>query len=145
MGEGTEGGDVLLPVPLIMLRTVGILPDISGLEAGVRSGLPLYYRPAPSLGWQTKGAARLLGEVLDAYPIAAVTPLGESVSGYPDVGPIAAEPKKRGVPVAAVEFSRQLGAVQLTPWPASSATATISTSAPPGPTGPRPRTCPPTE
>lgn len=113
VGEGTEGGDVLLPVPLIMLRTVGILPDISGLEAGVRSGLPLYYRPAPSLGWQTKGAARLLGEVLDAYPIAAVTPLGESVSGYPDVGPIAAEPKKRGVPVAAVEFSRQLGAVQL--------------------------------
>ena len=113
VGEGAEGGDVLLPVPLIMLRTVGILPDISGLEAGVRSGLPLYYRPAPSLGWQTKGAARLLGEVLDAYPIAAVTPLGESVTGYPDVGPIAAEPKKRGVPVAAVEFSRQLGAVQL--------------------------------
>lgn len=113
VGEAAEGGDVLLPVPLFMLRTVGILPDISGLEAGVRSGLPLYYRPAPSLGWQTKGAAELLGRVLDAYPIAAVTPLGESVSGYPDVGPIAAEPKRRGVPVAAVEFSRQLGAVQL--------------------------------
>ena len=113
VGEAAEGGDVLLPVPLVMLRTVGILPDISGLEAGVRSGLPLYYRPAPSLGWQTKGAAELLGRVLDAYPIAAVTPLGESVSGYPDVGPIAAEPKRRGVPVAAVEFSRQLGAVQL--------------------------------
>ena len=113
VGEAAEGGDVLLPVPLVTLRTVGILPDISGLEAGVRSGLPLYYRPAPSLGWQTKGAAELLGRVLDAYPIAAVTPSGESVSGYPDVGPIAAEPKGRGVPVAAVEFSRQLGAVQL--------------------------------
>ena len=113
VGEAAEGGDVLLPVPLFMLRTVGILPDISGLETGVRSGLPLYYRPAPSLGWQTKGAAELLGRVLDAYPIAAVTPLGESVSGYPDVGPIAAEPKRRGVPVAVVEFSRQLGAVQL--------------------------------
>lgn len=113
VGEAAEGGDVLLPVPIVTLRTVGILPDISGLEAGVRSGLPLYYRPAPSLGWQTKGAAELLGRVLDAYPIAAVTPSGESVSGYPDVGPIAAEPKGRGVPVAAVEFSRQLGAVQL--------------------------------
>ncbi len=113
VGEAPEGGDVLLPVPLVRLRTVGILPDITGLEAGVRSGLSLYYRPAPSLGWQTKGAAELLGRVLDAYPIAAVTPSGESVSGYPDVGPIAAEPKKRGVPVAVVEFSRQLGAAQL--------------------------------
>ena len=84
-----------------------------GLEAGVRSGLPLYYRPAPSLGWQTKQAAAMLGRVLDAYPVAAVTPAGESVSGYPDVGPLAAEPGRRGIPVAMVEFSRQLGAVAL--------------------------------
>ena len=71
--------------------------------------------PHLSLYPLTLGASNLspCPTVLDAYPIAAVTPLGESVTGYPDVGPIAAEPKKRGVPVAAVEFSRQLGAVQL--------------------------------
>lgn len=108
-----EGTELFLPVSPLALRTVGLLPDISGLEAGVRAGLSLYYRPAASLGWQTKEAAAMLGRVLDAYPIAAVTPAGESVSGYPDVGPLAAEPKRRGVPVAAVEFSRQLGAVQL--------------------------------
>ena len=53
------------------IRTVGILPDLSGLEAGTRAGLPLYYRPAPSLGWQTKQAAAMLARVLDAYPVAA--------------------------------------------------------------------------
>ena len=103
----------VLPASLGAIRTVGILPDLSGLEAGTRSGLPLYYRPAPSLGWQTKQAAAMLGRVLDAYPVAAVTPAGESVSGYPDVGPLAAEPGRRGIPVAMVEFSRQLGAVAL--------------------------------
>lgn len=112
-GAAQEGADILLPVSLGALRTVGLLPDVAGLEAGVRSGLSLYYRPAPSLGWQTKQAAEMLGRVLDTYPIAAVTPSGETVSGYPDVRLLAAETKKRGVPVAAVEFSRQLGAVQL--------------------------------
>ena len=108
-----RGAEPLLPASLGALRTVGVLPDIAGLEAGVRLGLPLYYRPAPSLGWQTRQAADVLGRVLDAYPIAAVTPSGESVSGYPDVGLLAAEIKKRRVPVAVVEFSRQLGAIQL--------------------------------
>lgn len=112
-GTDSGGAEVLLPVSLGLLRTVGVLPDLSGLEAGVRSGLSLYYRPAPSLGWQTRPAAEMLGRVLDAYPIAAVTPSGESVSGYPDVGLLAAELKKRGIPVAAVEFSRQLGAASL--------------------------------
>ncbi|RRD63552.1 DUF5693 family protein [Fretibacterium sp. OH1220_COT-178] len=116
LGSGarpSRDGGRLLPAPLGMLETIGIVPDVEGLEAAVRSGLPIFYRPAPSMGWQTQNAADVLGAVLDAYPVAAVAPSGEIVTGYPDVSGIALESRRRSVPVAMVEFSRQLGAAQL--------------------------------
>lgn len=116
LGSGARpsgDGGRLLPAPLGMLETVGIVPDVEGLEAAVRSGLPIFYRPAPSMGWQARNAADVLGAVLDAYPVAVVAPSGEIVTGYPDVSGIALESKRRSVPVAMIEFSRQLGAAQL--------------------------------
>ena len=108
-GDATEG-PVVLPMPINMMKTVGVVPDIAGLEAAVKAGLPIFYRPAPTPGWLTQNAADALRAVADAYPLAAFAPSGEVIPGYPDVSPLAAVSRERRLPVAAVEFNRQLGA-----------------------------------
>jgi hypothetical protein len=120
MRTGTEpvtmigGAGIAYPAPMDALRRSGIAPDLEGLEAGTAAGLPLFYRVAPAQVWQLKPALAVTERILSLYPgIAVVTPSGEIVPGYPDVGPLASLLKKRGVPVAQVEFSRQLGAAQL--------------------------------
>ncbi|MCR4817842.1 MAG: DUF5693 family protein [Fretibacterium sp.] len=108
-----EAGPLFLPVPVDMLRPVGILPDIEGLELAKKLGLPVFYRPAPSLGWMTKNAPEMLRRVALSYPVAAFAPSGDVVSGYPDVSGLAAVSKELNLPVAQVEFTRQLGAPAL--------------------------------
>ena len=108
-----EAGPLFLPVPTDMLRNVGILPDIEGLELAKKLNLPVFYRPAPSLGWTTQNASEMLRRVAAAYPVAVFAPSGEVVSGYPDVSALAAASKELGLPVAQVEFTRQLGAPAL--------------------------------
>jgi hypothetical protein len=112
-GKGKNVG-VVYPAPMDALRRYGLLPDLEGLEAGAAVELPLFYRVAPAQMWQLKTAIEATGRILSDYPnIAAVTPSGEVVPGYPDLRPLISLLKERGVPVAQVEFSRQLGASQL--------------------------------
>ncbi|MBQ7544446.1 MAG: hypothetical protein IJT02_05825 [Synergistaceae bacterium] len=106
-------GPVFLTLPSNMLRNSGMIPDIDGLEAAKRAGLPIFYRPAPSPGHLADRAALMLREVNSLYPVSVFTPSGEYVSGYPDVSKLAGVSKELGIPVAAVEFSRQLGEPQL--------------------------------
>ena len=108
-----EGGGIVLPVSTNVLKTVGILPDIEGLELAKKLGLPVFYRPAPSLGWMTQNAKEMLGRLAAVYPIAVFAPSGEVVSGYPDVSALASASKEFHLPVAQVEFTRQLGAPAL--------------------------------
>jgi hypothetical protein len=117
---GTEpaainGGVVVVyPAPMDALRRTGLVPDLEGLEAGAAAELPMFYRAAPAQTWQTKSALEVTGRILSDYPgIAAVTPSGEVAVGYPDLRPLASLLKEHNVPVAQVEFSRQLGASQL--------------------------------
>ncbi|MCR5347513.1 MAG: DUF5693 family protein [Fretibacterium sp.] len=111
---GKDGaGKIFLPVSVNMLKNIGILPDIDGLEIAKKLGLPVFYRPAQSLGWMTSGVAEMLRRVSAAYPVAVFAPAGEVVSGYPDVSVLADVSRELTLPLAQVEFSRQLGAPAL--------------------------------
>ncbi|MBR1487253.1 MAG: hypothetical protein IJ597_08375, partial [Synergistaceae bacterium] len=106
-------GPILISMPPNMLKTSGIIPDIDGLETAKRLGLKIYYRPAPSPGYLSERAAIMLAEVNKIYPVSVFTPSGEFVSGYPDVSKLAKAAHDLKIPVAVVEFSRQVGEGQL--------------------------------
>ena len=111
--SGDKTGPLLLTMPSNVLRNSGTIPDIDGLEAAKRAGLHIFYRPAPSPGHLADRAALMLREVHAKYPVSVFTPSGEYVSGYPDVSKLAGVSKELGIPVAVVEFSKQLGEPQL--------------------------------
>ncbi len=104
---------VFLTMPSNMLKTSGIIPDIDGLETAKRLGLKIYYRPAPSPGHLSERASIMLEEVNKLYPVSVFTPSGEFVSGYPDVSRMAKKAHELKIPLAVVEFSRQVGEPQL--------------------------------
>ncbi|MBQ6972978.1 MAG: hypothetical protein IJP86_11580 [Synergistaceae bacterium] len=106
-------GPILLTMPSNMIRNSGIIPDIDGLEAAKKAGLKLYYRPAPSPGHLSDKAALMLRKVHEEYHVDVFTPSGEYVSGYPDVSALANTAIELGIPLAKVEFSKQVGASQL--------------------------------
>ena len=106
-------GPVLLTMPANMIRNSGIIPDIDGLEAATKAGLRIYYRPAPSPGHLSDKAALMLRNVNAKYPVSAFTPSGEYVSGYPDVSALANAALELRIPLAKVEFSKQVGEIQL--------------------------------
>ena len=89
-------------------------PDFEGLKAGTTANMPIFYRVAPAPMWQLRQSLETTGRVLSEYPgVAAVSPSGEIALGYPDLMPLASLLKEHNVPVAQIEFSRQLGASQL--------------------------------
>ena len=106
-------GPILLTMPSNMIKNSGIIPDIDGLESAKKAGLKIYYRPAPSPGHLSDKAALMLRNVNEHYHIDVFTPSGEYVSGYPDVSALANAAKELGIPVAKVEFSKQVGEPQL--------------------------------
>lgn len=106
-------GAILLTIPANMIKNSGIIPDIDGLEAATRAGLRIYYRPAPSPGHLSDKAALMLRQVNAKYPVSVFTPSGEYVSGWPDVSALVNASKELNIPVAKVEFSRQVGEPQL--------------------------------
>ena len=106
-------GPIMLFMPPNMLKNSGVIPDIDGLETAKKLGLKIFYRPAPSPGHLSERASIMLEEVNKIYNVNVFTPSGEYVSGYPDVSKLADTAKKLNIPVAVVEFSRQVGEPQL--------------------------------
>ena len=106
-------GPVLLTMPANMIKNSGIIPDIDGLESAKKAGFRIYYRPAPSPGHLSDKAALMLRKVHEQYHVDVFTPSGEYVSGYPDVSAIANAAIELNIPLAKVEFSKQVGASQL--------------------------------
>ena len=89
-------------------------PDFDGLRDGADSGLYIFYRMAPAQTWQLREALETTRQILQDYPqIVLAAPSGDAALGYPDMRPLAALLAEHSVSVAQVEFSRQLGAVQL--------------------------------
>ena len=108
-----KAAPILLAMPSNMLKNSGVIPDIDGLETAKRLGLKIYYRPAPSPGHLSERASIMLEEVHKLYHVDVFTPSGEYVSGYPNVSKLADVAHKFNIPVAVVEFSRQVGEPQL--------------------------------
>ncbi len=106
-------GPILLTMPANMIKNSGIIPDIDGLESAKKAGLKIYYRPAPSPGHLSDKAALMLRKVHELYHVDVFTPSGEYVSGYPDVSALANAANDLNIPVAKVEFSKQVGEPQL--------------------------------
>ena len=113
ISDDNKVGPVILQMNSNMLKNSGMLPDVDGLETAKKAGLKIFYRPAPSPGHLSDRAALMLTKVHEKYHVDLFTPSGEYVSGYPDVSKLANVAKDYKIPVAAVEFSRQVGEVQL--------------------------------
>ncbi|HPJ24708.1 MAG TPA: DUF5693 family protein [Synergistaceae bacterium] len=104
----------ILPQRMEDLFEAGVLPDFGALEKTAAEKIPLLYRPAPSPGLDPSAGADLLRFVAEKYPhILGLSPSGAMVTGYPDTATLAAVGKEKKLPLAQVEFSRQLGAVSL--------------------------------
>jgi hypothetical protein len=96
------------------LDDCGILPDFSGLETVSSSTMKLIYRPGPSGNIPAAHVAEALKIVQEHFgPVHCLAPSGEVVAGYPDTEPLAEWGRNKDVPVAQVEFSRQVGAKSL--------------------------------
>lgn len=111
--SGDKRGPILLTMPSNLIKNSGIIPDIDGLESAKKAGLKIYYRPAPSPGHLSDKAALMLRKVHEHYHVDVFTPSGEYVSGYPNVSALANAANDLHIPLAKVEFSKQVGASQL--------------------------------
>lgn len=105
----------VLPHTIDELLETGVVPDFAGLLFALSAGIPVMYRVAPVAVSDTENEMALLEALLDDFPsvIRCVSPSGLFAAGYPDMRPLANVLKEAGIPVAMVEFSRQLGAQQL--------------------------------
>jgi len=110
-----EGGKFfLLQENFAELIDAGVLPDLEGLGYAGNLPLKVIYRPSPSPGHKIEAVILPLEEVLSDHGfIKCIAPAGDVVAGYPDVKGLAELVQKRGLTVAQVEFSRQLGAPNL--------------------------------
>ncbi len=104
----------VLPQRAEDLFDAGVLPDFEALERTAAGNIPLLYRPAPSPGIPPEAGAALLRMVAEKYPhILGMAPSGAVVTGHPDTAALAEVAKEKKLPLAQVEFSRQIGAVSL--------------------------------
>lgn len=104
----------VLPVSFGSTAEMGILPDFGGLELAKEAGMVMIFRPGPSPGISGSDAAEAVSWVLERYdPVAAVIPHGVVVPAYPDLDPLVQVLSEREIPVAKVEFSRQIGIASL--------------------------------
>ncbi|NLK19336.1 MAG: hypothetical protein GX310_06055 [Synergistaceae bacterium] len=105
---------ISLPASLEELLFTGILPDMEGLLLAEEYQIPVFYRVAPGrMGDASAAVSALEGLLAEYQSVRVIAPSGETALGFPDLRPLADAVRKAGRSVAAVEFSRQLGAVQL--------------------------------
>lgn len=112
--EAGGGVAVQLPASMEELMFTGVLPDMEGLLLAEKLNIPVFYRVAPGRMGDVPGAVSALEGLLAEYEsIRVIAPSGETALGFPDLRPLAEAVRRAGRSVAAVEFSRQLGATQL--------------------------------
>jgi len=109
-----EGKFLVLTESFEELSGSGILPDLEGLSQVSMGGFHIIYRPAPSPGLTPEAVFLPLKEVLSDHPsVKLIAPAGDVVAGYPEIKGLAELVKEADLGVVQVEFSRQLGAVNL--------------------------------
>lgn len=101
---------VVLPFYLGETLEAGILPDYPLFAMLDGTDVPIIYRPGSTPGVRGEEVAASLALVLDSWPeIRSVVPAGFFVAGYPELGPAGSLLKERGISIAKVEFSQQIG------------------------------------
>ena len=104
----------VLPQGVAELFEAGVLPDVEGLAFAKEQQLPTIYRPAPAPGVPSDRVGALVDAVLEDHRhVVCLAPSGAVVAGYPDLGALSKVLKARGVDLAQVEFSLQIGAASL--------------------------------
>ncbi|MCL1941176.1 MAG: DUF5693 family protein [Synergistaceae bacterium] len=102
---------VLLPFSNKDMEKFGVVPDLEGLYAANKIGLPVFWRVAQALNGETQDALNMLSAILEKFKnISVVAPFGDIALGFPDMSQFAGVLKANKVPAAQIEFSRQLGA-----------------------------------
>ena len=105
---------VLLPFSSKDMEKYGIVPDLEGLYAANKLGLPVFWRVAQALNGETQNALNMLSAILKKYKnISVVAPFGDIALGFPDMSQFTEILKTNKIPAAQVEFSRQLGAPEI--------------------------------
>lgn len=106
------GGKVyaLLPGTVEEFKSSAIVPDFAALEFCRANGANVLFRPGPCTPSSGADVAEALDWLATEYPqIKNIIPAGAILAGYPDVRPIAAVMKAKGITLSQVEFVRQIG------------------------------------
>ena len=100
----------LLPGTVEEFKSSALVPDFSVLEFCSANGVNALFRPGPCTPSSGADVAAALDWLTDEYPqIKNIIPAGAILAGYPDVRPIAAFMKAKGITLSQVEFVRQIG------------------------------------
>ena len=91
-------------------KSSALVPDFSALEFCRANGADALFRPGPCTPSSGADVAEALDWLTNEYPqIKNIIPAGAILAGYPDVRPLAAVMKAKGITLSQVEFVRQIG------------------------------------
>ena len=100
----------LLPGTVEEFKSSALVPDFSALEFCRANGADVLFRPGPCTPSSGADVAEALDWLTNEYPqIKNIIPAGAILAGYPDVRPLAAVMKAKGITLSQVEFVRQIG------------------------------------
>ncbi len=122
-GEASQDGALwLFRVPWTVqdLGDSGLLPDLAAMESLSSAGVPMIYRPRPLRTGTVEDLLGGLEYLCDSFPsIKVLSPVSEVSAAFPQTVPLGDFIKKRGLLAAQLEFSSQIGNVQLlwSSWP----------------------------
>lgn len=101
---------LVLPISFEQVEKAGLIPDFDALHLAQREKLRVVFRPAPCPGVDGMSVANALKELKSVYPgISCIAPAGVVLAGYPDYEPIVATMQEEHLPVAQIEFVKQIG------------------------------------
>jgi hypothetical protein len=110
----SRGTGVLLPFSNKDMEKFGVVPDLEGLYVANNLGLPVFWRVAQALNGETQNSLNMLTKILEKFKnIKVVAPVGDIALGFPNMSLLAQVLNKNKIPAAQVEFSRQLGAHEI--------------------------------
>jgi hypothetical protein len=109
-----EGTLIIMPASVDELADSGVIPDFAALAFAESAGAAALYRPYPASGVDGERTAESIKWLKGKYPsISCVVPAGQTVSGYPELAPIARTLRELDLPVGQAEFVRQIGISEL--------------------------------
>ena len=111
---GPEYNIILLPGTVEEFKFSAFVPDVAALEFASANDIPVLFRPGPCTPASGRNVADAFLFLTERFPlIRNIIPAGMIVPGYPEIGPLAAVMRDRGITLSQVEFIKQIGVPQL--------------------------------